>query len=194
MNYYDSNFNKFLESTLAVDMTPLYYEFTKYLPDNASILDIGCGSGRDLKYFRTCGHRALGLEPNSKLSDYARSYSECNVVENSIEQFDTHNKFDGIWACASLLHLETDALKNSLVKIASLMHLESVFYCSFKHGEFNGERDGRFFNDQTAETFSKIIPEKLTIKKSWITKDLRPDRDDEWLNMMLVGRRPSINY
>jgi SAM-dependent methyltransferase len=185
MTYYNHNAKRFIDNTLNIDMSDLYSRFTKNLPDSGIVLDIGCGSGRDLKYFKNNGFEVLGLEPSEELATFAREYSNCEVLETLIENFETSRVFDGIWACASLLHLENSALIDSLKKISSMMSDKSIFYCSFKLGDFKGIRNGRFFNDQTLDSFSELMPQELKVQEHWITKDLRPERNEEWLNLLM---------
>lgn len=183
MNYYDAHFQDYIQSTLDLDMSELYREFK--LPPSARVLDIGCGTGRDLKFFKNQGHQCLGLEPSPKLSVFASEYADCVVLEFGINDFKTQEKFDGIWACASLLHLTNDELKEAFSHIKNLMNDNAVFYCSFKLGDFKGERDGRYYNDQTLESVSRLIPFELVISKSWTTIDVRVDRCQQWLNLIL---------
>ena len=103
-----------------------------------------------------------------------------------LEDFNSNDSYDGIWACASLLHLDTKSLREAFLNVSSLMNKDSIFYCSFKHGEYEGERNGRFFNDQTLESLKELLPSELSISKDWITKDLRADRDESWINLILV--------
>ncbi len=183
-NYYDENFQIFIDTTLNIDMTSLYSPFCVHLKKNARILDIGCGPGRDIKYFIENGYTAVGIEPSKSLANYALDYTGSSIFEGTLDSFSSDDKFDGVWACASLLHIKTSDLASSFQKIADLMNEGAIFYCSFKYGEFEGERNGRFFNDQTLETISKFIPNELTLIKDWITEDKRPDRDERWLNLI----------
>lgn len=183
MNYYDDNFEDFIRSTLDLDMSGLYREFN--LAQGARVLDIGCGAGRDLKFFKDQGYDCLGLEPSQKLAAFAREYAGCEVFESGINDFKTQDKFDGIWACASLLHLTDDELREAFSRIKNLMQKNAVFYCSFKLGDFKGQRGGRFYNDQTLESVSGLIPSELVIVKSWITEDVRVDHTEKWINLII---------
>ena len=187
MSYYDQNYQAFIDNTLNIDMTDLYSVFLKDMKKGSRILDLGCGPGRDLKYFKDHGFTPVGLEPSEKLASYARSYANCKVYEQGIEDFNSKDSYDGVWACASLLHLDTSSLKESFLKISTFMNKGSIFYCSFKYGEFEGERNGRFFNDQTLETLKELLPPELVISKDWITEDLRADRDESWINLILCN-------
>ncbi|NQV14853.1 class I SAM-dependent methyltransferase [bacterium] len=186
MNYYDQNAETFIENTLTINMGTLYKTFEKRIKPGGSILDVGCGPGRDLKYFKSRGYDPMGLEPSFPLARYAREYSACEVIETTIQDFDTAEQFSGIWACASLLHLATPELIPALDKLAGMLKDEGIFYCSFKYSDFEGERAGRFFNDQTLTSFTDLLTEKLWIKKSWFTEDQRPDNQQIWLNLLLT--------
>jgi SAM-dependent methyltransferase len=184
MNYYKENTQEFIKNTLEVDMSELHSKFLEYLKVDASILDVGSGAGRDLKSFKEVGYRAIGIEPCIELAQFSTNYSGCRVEETTIENYITDTKFDGIWACASLLHLNDHQLKIALSKIKSLCHARSIVYCSFKHGDFQGERSGRYFNDKTIKSLSPLLS-GFKIEKHWITSDKRIDRDESWLNVIL---------
>ncbi|WP_412471222.1 hypothetical protein [Halobacteriovorax sp. RT-2-4] len=125
------------------------------------------------------------MEPSSKLEGFAREHSGCVVHEGLLQDVSIGGKFDGIWACTSLLHVPSNELKDVFSKIADLMYEDAVFYCSFKYGEFEGERNGRFFNDQTFETIRDFLLESLRISKNWVTEYKKPDHDEGWLNLFL---------
>ena len=94
--FYNSNAQDFIEGTLSVDVSHLYAEFESHLPDEASVLDVGCGSGRDLKYFAEQGYQAIGLEPSSELATFAEQHSGKQVICGSIQDTDWRDAFDGI--------------------------------------------------------------------------------------------------
>ncbi|WP_052607440.1 bifunctional 2-polyprenyl-6-hydroxyphenol methylase/3-demethylubiquinol 3-O-methyltransferase UbiG [Bacteriovorax sp. BAL6_X] len=186
-NYYYKNSQTFIDNTLEIDMESLYGPFLGCVKLGGTILDIGCGPGRDLKYFTEHGYKAQAVEPSHKLAQFAREHSGCVVHEGLLQDVEFEGeKFDGIWACASLLHVPTNELSSVFKKIATIMHDGAVFYCSFKHGEFEGERGGRFFNDQTLDSIKEFLPSNFTISKDWVTEDKRPDRDERWLNLLLT--------
>lgn len=183
-NYYDKNFQSFIDTTLNIDMSSLYAPFCEHLKSGAKILDIGCGPGRDVKFFNEQGFKAQGIEPSQNLADFARKYTGVEIFQGTLDAFSGAHKFDGIWACASLLHIPRSELGASFQKISDLMNEDAVFYCSFKYGEFEGERNGCFFNDQTLSSISKFIPSELRLIKDWISEDKRPDRSEKWLNLI----------
>ena len=88
------------------------------------------------------------------------------------------NYYDGIWACSSILHLPKYELKTVLSKMSIALKDNGIIYTSFKYGDFEGERNGRYFTDFTFENFKDFINDldNLMIKSYWITTDVRPGR------------------
>lgn len=190
MNYYDVKAQEFIDSTFKLDLSDLYNRFEPYLKPGARILDIGCGPGRDLKYFSK-KYIAEGIEPSASLAAYAKEHSGCVVHEATIQDFYTETKYDGLWACASLLHIPKTELSETFKKLSSLLNPNAPFYLSFKYGDFEGERNGRFFNDQTEESIKDYLyGSNFSIQESWISTDIRSDRNSQkWLNLLL--RKPA---
>lgn len=184
MKYYEENADAFIENTLDVDMSELYAKFFDAF-SGKSILDVGCGPGRDVKYFKSKGYTVEGVEPCEKLSLFAEDYSGAKITKSKIQDFQSTHKYDGIWACASLLHLDDSQLELAFSKLASMLDASGALYCSFKYGSFQGERNGRFFNDKTLESIKPHIEGHLKVESSWISEDKRPDRNEEWLNLIL---------
>ena len=104
------------------------------------------------------------------------------------QELDEVSKYDGIWACSSILHLSKDELRIVINKMSRALKLNGIIYTSFKYGNFEGERNGRFFTDFTLELFKDFISDvkDIVIEEYWITGDVRPGREDEkWLNLIL---------
>lgn len=97
-------------------------------------------------------------------------------------------KYDGIWACSSILHLPKNELKTVFEKMLTALKENGWIYTSFKYGTFSGERNERHFTDFTEKSFLKFAQniERLDIVEHWLTGDVRPGRGDErWLNLLL---------
>jgi cyclopropane fatty-acyl-phospholipid synthase-like methyltransferase len=187
LDYYNKHYKQFIESTLDLDMSELYEKFEKYLNPGDKVLDIGCGPGRDLKYF-SLKYKSTGIEPSEQLAYYASNYTQTRVEKTTINDFETDDKFNGVWACSSLLHLKLEELPGILCKISSLMTDNGAFYCSFKYGQFQGDRNGRYFTDLKENDMKVLVKDSgLTIQELWITRDVRKGREDEkWLNCLLA--------
>ena len=188
LNYYNSNAAVFSETTKNVDFSEVQQIFTKHLSPDASILDFGCGSGRDTKYFLNNGYHVTATDGSGVICKMATDYTGIQVKQMLFEELDDRNQYDGIWACSSILHLPKSELKDVLSKMNRALKNDGIIYTSFKYGDFEGERNGRFFTDFTLDIFKSFIKDvdNLMIKEYWITTDVRPGREEEkWLNLLL---------
>ena len=188
LDYYNQNADIFFSGTVAVDFTQTQNKFLNYLNPGDSILDFGCGSGRDTKYFMEAGMNVDAIDGSEEMCRIASEYTGIEVQQMLFQELDVCDKYDGIWACASILHLPKNDLKIVLQKMATALKKHGFIYTSFKYGEFEGERNGRYFTDFTIDTFQALIQdiEGLQIKEDWTTGDVRPGRGEErWLNLIL---------
>ena len=188
IDYYNLNAENFIESTQNVDMHQAQDRFLRLLDENASILDFGCGSGRDTKYFVNKGCRVTATDGSAELCRRASVFTGIEVQEMLFQELDDIDTYDGIWACSSILHLPKNELLLVIRKMCNALKDNGVIYTSFKYGDFEGVRNGRYFTDFNEDSFKKFIagiPE-ITIEDHWITGDVRPGRGDErWLNLIL---------
>ncbi len=187
-DYYREHFDDYVSDTLNADMTELYGYFVSHLGGSAKkILDLGCGSGRDALFFQSSGYDVTAVDPLEEFCEHAKSLGIKDVRRVRAEELDFEDEFDGIWACASLLHVEPKDLNAVFVKCARALKNGGVTYCSFKYGEFAGEKNGRFFHDLTEESFPPFIEGTgLAVEDVKITSDVRAGRRSErWLNVIL---------
>ncbi len=188
LDYYNKNAEQFVEGTIFVDFAATQDKFINKLDPGACILDFGCGSGRDTKYFLDRGFNVEATDGSEELCRRASEYTGITVKQMLFQELDAKEQYAGIWACSSILHLPKDELKVVLGKMADAVMGQGVIYTSFKYSEFEGERNGRYFTDFTLETFMKFIRDiaSLKIEEYWITGDVRPGRGEEkWLNLIL---------
>ena len=178
----------FIENTQNADMHLAQEKFLQLLPGSASILDFGCGSGRDTKYFLEKGYQVAATDGSAELCRLAGSFTGIKVKEMLFQELDEIGLYDGIWACSSILHLPKQELLPVIQKMCIALKDNGVIYTSFKYSNFEGERNGRYFTDFMEDIFRefiKVIPE-LTVEDQWITLDVRPGRGEEkWLNLIL---------
>ena len=188
INYYDTNAKEFVEGTLNVDFKVTQDKFINKLPAKGYILDFGCGSGRDTKYFLAKDFNVDAIDGSIELCKIASEYTNIKVNHMYFNELSIVNKYDGIWACSSILHLSLDDLVDVFKRMSKALKDEGIIYTSFKYGDFSGERNGRFFTDMTEDSFAKLIAnvENLKVEEQWITADVRPQRGNEkWLNLIL---------
>ena len=188
IKYYNENARKFVETTAYVEFHHMQNRFLDKLPAASTILDFGCGSGRDTKYFIEQGHHVDAIDGSVELCKLASEYTGIEVKHMYFHELSEVEKYDGIWACSSILHLSVSELKGVMQKMEKALKPNGIIYTSFKYGTFSGERNGRFFTDMTEDTFAELLEEisGLSIEEQWVTSDVRPGRGEErWLNIML---------
>lgn len=188
LKYYNENAQSFASGTVSVKFTEVQDKFLEKLNPDAYILDFGCGAGRDTKYFLSRGYQVDAVDGSEQLCRIASEYTEIKVRQMLFQELDEKEKYDGIWACASILHLPKKQLREVLKNMYAALKSKGWIYISFKYGEFEGERNGRYFTDFTTDTFKDFIHDMhgFKIEEHWITGDVRPGRGEEkWLNLLL---------
>lgn len=188
LNYYNENAQSFAFGTVSVKFTEVQDKFLEKLNPDAYILDFGCGAGRDTKYFLSRGYQVDAVDGSEQLCRIASEYTGIKVRQMLFQELDEKEKYDGIWACASILHLPKKQLREVLKNMYAALKSKGWIYTSFKYGEFEGEWNGRYFTDFTTDTFKDFIHDMhgLKIEEQWITRDVRPGRGEEkWLNLLL---------
>lgn len=188
IDYYNRNVQSFIDGTVSVDFTQIQNVFLELLPKDARILDFGCGSGRDTKYFLDCGYQVEAIDGSMELCRAASEYTGIHVKQMLFQELAEVEKYDGIWACASILHVKKAELPDIIRKMSLATKENGIIYVSFKYGDYEGERNGRYFTDMTEISMKELLaafPE-LVVEKQWVTDDVRAGRGDErWLNMIL---------
>ena len=144
IDYYDLNADDYYNETINLDMSIQYSMFERRLYAGAHILDLGCGSGRDVKYFLEQGYEVTAIDGSEKLCEKASAITGLKIKNILFQDIDEVNMYDGVWACASLLHVEPDEFPGVLKKVTASLKDGGILYLSFKYGDFSGERDGRF--------------------------------------------------
>lgn len=188
LNYYNVNAEVFCHNTSSVEFTDTQSKFLSKLDKNTQILDFGCGSGRDTKAFLDQGYRVEAIDGSDELCKLATQYTGITVRHMLFQELSAAGKYDGIWACSSILHLPLDELSDVMRKMSAAIKPNGIIYTSFKYGTFSGERNGRYFTDMTEGTFADFIRNitDLVTEEQWISSDIRPGRGEEqWLNIIL---------
>lgn len=188
IEYYNQNADDFFSNTVRVDLSSLYKPFTKLLPEKANVLDAGCGSGRDAMYFSELGYSVTAFDASAELVRKAKEYTGLDVLLMTFSELDKVNTYDGIWACASLLHVPKTELPDTFMRFEKALKSKGVWYLSFKLGQHERTSCGRAFTDLNEEELNKLLKDlpTLSIKQIWITQDARPDRSERWLNALIL--------
>lgn len=186
IDYYNQYADEFTQATLSVDMENLYRPFLAELPEGAYILDVGCGSGRDILAFKNKGYQVDAIDYSEELVKKASRLTGIPIKLKSFYEVDDYEAYDGIWACASLLHCERDRLIEVVGKLVNALKQNGVLYMSLKYGDSDREKDGRQFTDLNGAQAEVLLNqfEKVKQLKQWITIDQRPNRSEKWLNLI----------
>ena len=187
-NYYESNAEHYAAETFSADMSEQYQRFLPLLKKGAKILDVGSGSGRDACYFQKHGYQVTALEPSKNLCKEIRKVFSGEIICSDIQNYRPKERYDGIWACASLIHLQEEEILRFFEKIDLYLNDNGVVYVSGKNGISTGEvEDGRFFLEFTEQLVEKILTvnEQLKPEQLWYTEDVSGRRGFRWMNVVL---------
>ncbi|WP_167957020.1 class I SAM-dependent methyltransferase [Anaerosporobacter faecicola] len=192
LDYYNKRAQEFVDGTVDVHFTEVQELFLSYLSNGNKILDLGCGSGRDTKYFLEKGYQVDAIDGSAELCKLATEYTGIPVKHMVFEELNEKEQYEGVWACASILHVPRRSLPNILSKITDATKKDGIVYISFKYGNVEGIKNGRYFTYLTEETLIELLEQgqtknyKLAVEKQWVSGDVRVNRGEErWLNVIL---------
>ncbi|MBL1386681.1 MAG: class I SAM-dependent methyltransferase [Colwellia sp.] len=188
LTYYNNNAQTFSDSTLNVDMSALYAEFLPHVKQHGHILDAGCGSARDAMYFKNQGFTVSAFDASPALAKLASNHLQQPVEVKTFQELECVNKYDGIWCCASLLHVPKAELPQVFLKLQNALKPDGVLYVSFKYGTQERVHNCREFTDLNESALTALITHHTGLKiiKQWQTVDQRPERESQvWLNALI---------
>lgn len=182
--FYDGNPEGYSESTFGNDVSDIRRRFLSRLDPGARILDLGCGSGRDTLAFREAGYEVVPVDGSEGMCRVASSNTGSKVRCLEILDLDYVDEFDGVWACASLLHLGSREIQEAFRLIRRALREGGAVYVSFKEGTFEGIRDGRWYTDMTVDGLIGMAEAAGFLAVDvWQSTD---PRDTVWVNAVLV--------
>ena len=185
--YYELHAKLYAEETFSADMSEQYRRFLPLLRERARILDVGSGSGRDACYFQKKGYQVTALEPSKNLCREIRKVFSGKIVCSDIQSYQPNQRFDGIWACASFLHLQEKEVFSFFEKIDLYLNDSGIIYLSGKNGISAGEAaDGRCFFEFTEQLAEKILTvnDRMKLEQLWYTEDINGRKGFRWMNMI----------
>ncbi len=194
IDFYDENAEEYSAKTFGTDLTSLRERFSHILPAGGSILDLGCGSGRDSLAFMKAGFKVTAVDGSQRMCTMAEKNTSLDVRRLLFEDLDYRNEFDGVWACSSLLHLPSDRLSYVFGLIGRSLKHNGVFFTCFKKGTFEGFRpEGRYYTDLEPDRLRSIlVMSGFEILDIWEDDDR--SSDVIWLNVLCQkGGAPSIS-
>ena len=194
VEYYDKNADSFFEGSVNADMSYTRDKFISFLPQKAHVLDAGCGSGRDSKAFLDKGFEVTAFDASKEMCKKASEYINHEVLNLRFEDISFDKEFDGIWACASLLHVPMDSLQSIMGRLCSVLKDEGVIYASFKYGDGTKVRGERVFSDFDEKSVVPLFENAgLCIVCNEIGSDSRPGRESEkWINVIAMKKSQPV--
>lgn len=191
IEYYDKNAREYYEATVNADMSDACDRFLNYVIQGGRILDAGCGSGRDSLYFIQRGYDVVSIDGSQEMVEFSSRLTGQKTLQMKFEEIAFRNEFDGVWACASLLHVPKSEIQNVLRKLVISLKANGILYVSFKYGDYEILRDQRLFNSYDEDGLLELLQSapELEVISIWETKDVRPGREEEsWINCVCRKR------
>ena len=186
IDYYNENAEYFVKSTLNVDMSETQELFLSILPNNSKILDFGCGSGRDTKYFLEKGYNVDAIDGSEEICRIVSETLNIDVKHMDFFELNKVSEYDGIWACASLLHVNYRKLPEMFDLLYNALKENGVLYASFKYGIYSYTDQGKSYTNLNERLLTKALKNsKFNIEKQWITSDNKGRKNVQWFNIIL---------
>lgn len=186
IDYYERYAASYYENTVNLNMEEALGRFLALLPENAEVLDLGCGTGRDTVYLEDAGCYVTPMDGSEQMCRLAEIYTDKEVLHMTFEEMEFEEVFDGIWACASLLHVEGKDMDRIMKKVVNALKPDGVLYMSFKYGDAEEIWNQRFFHDYTEETAYDMVMRQdgVRIVEMWQSDDVR-GIETKWLNLLV---------
>ncbi|HXF90357.1 MAG TPA: methyltransferase domain-containing protein [Candidatus Nitrosotenuis sp.] len=186
LDYYNRNAQAFYERTIHLDMSDAQQKFLSYLPEQARILDAGCGVGRDAMAFQKLGHDVVAFDASIEMVHQSSKLLGYPTLHLHFMDMDFVREFDGVWACASLLHVAYDDTRYIFEKIQRALKAGGIFYASYKYGNEKMVVGTRTFYNMNETLLSSYLQGLFEIIAIWQTEahptNTQPDHN--WLNLL----------
>lgn len=187
LRYYDERAAEYVARTDRLDMEEMYQPFLELVPIGGQILDAGCGAGRDVQAFVERGYRVAAFDASATMVALTAQRTGVVAVQARFQELNYRDAFDGIWACASLLHVPLSDLPDVFDRLRRALKQDGVCFMSFKYGKSERMDDGRRFVDFTAATLRDELGKiaGLSVIRIWDTDDQAGRSDVRWVNALL---------
>jgi SAM-dependent methyltransferase len=190
LSHYNQNAEQFWTGTKDHDVAQNYAAFLAPFPKDKKldILDLGCGPGRDVKYFQSLGHRPVGLDGSEVFCKMARSYTQCEILHQKFLSLKlTNQAYDGIFANASLFHVPSRELPRVLNELHAALRAGGILFLSNPRGTdegWSGQRYGHYMQFDS----SKIFIEKAGFKviDHYYRPIGKPNHEQLWLAIVSI--------
>ena len=187
LSFYNTNAEQYVAETVGLDISKNRDLFLTHIPKTGNVLDLGCGSGRDSRFFLDNGYSVTAIDGSIEVAKFASDFIGKTVEVKTFQELDYLNTFDGIWACASLLHCPKSEIEDVIFKINQALKINGVVYMSFKYGQDERvDERGRFFNDYTESELSDLVATQASLNILELSTEIKPLRSgiQTWLNLI----------
>jgi SAM-dependent methyltransferase len=186
-NFYQKNYQAYHEKTFSIDPSSFLSPLAKRLPPEAFVLDVGCGSGRDLLWMKKKGFEVIGFEQSPGLAELARDNAGCEVIEGDFEAYDFSSILvDAVMLIGSLVHVPHEIFPKVFENITSAISDDGNVLITLKEGSGNSTApDGRTFylwEDPKAREMFDTLGFKVCDFSSSVSKT---GSEDVWLSYIL---------
>ena len=187
--YYEERAGEYLARTANLEMEPLYGPFLALVPKGGKILDAGCGPGRDVVAFSRRGYQVTAFDSSAKMVELATSQTGIAINQMRFQDLNHDQEYDGIWACASLLHVPAGEIDDVLKRFSRALKPGGVCFMSFKQGDGERIEEGRRFIDFTEATLREKLTQipGITIRRIWGCEDQAGRPEVRWVNALVMG-------
>ena len=192
--YYNQNAELFYKRTINSDMSENYQRFLFRLGSPPRvILDLGCGVGRDARYFENLGYNVSAIDGAEAMVKYANAILKKPARLMLFREMNFANEFDGIWAAASLIHTPQEALEDVIDRIGRALRPNGIFFATFKHGKGEYTQEERTFYYMTEESMCEYLAKGFEVLEIWKTEDktssVAHSPDKTWLNILVRKKK-----
>ncbi|MBQ8042996.1 MAG: class I SAM-dependent methyltransferase [Clostridia bacterium] len=189
LDYYNKNAKLYFEQTINGNLKENYDKFLSQIPKGAYILDFGCGSGRDSKYFMNKGYKVKAIDGSIEMCKLASKYIGQNAQCMVFDELNEQDTYDAIWACSSILHVEKEKLPDILAKMVRALKKNGIIYTAFKKGRKFEIKEGKYYNFLIREDLESILDDidsqvKIIDYFETLSSTNRPDKII-WSNYIL---------
>ncbi|MDO5416161.1 MAG: methyltransferase domain-containing protein [Lachnospiraceae bacterium] len=191
IDYYNKYAAKVFEDTADQNMEHITSEFLGLLEEGDTILDMGCGSGRDSLTFYELGYDVTPLDASEEMCRLAEVHTGLEVLQMTYEEMEFDGVFDGVWACGALIHIPKAELPDILRRVARALEEDGIFYLSMRLGDFEGFKGERYFSYYSEKELRSILERSglFRVEKEWVTNDVRSSHPDtRWINLLARKR------
>lgn len=185
--FYEEHALSYFEETRSISMSEEHTRFLSRVPLSGTILDLGCGSGRDSRFFIQQGYKVVAIDKSPTLAKLASEYIGQEVLVRSFSELEYPETFDGVWASASLLHCARSDVPSILQRIVAAMKRGGALYMSFKYGNTERfDKFGRFFSDYDEQALASLCANSnaLVDVDLWRTTSRKTGTNETWLNCL----------